>query len=684
MSAFRSSAGARDAQAPPTASVSDFLSTPRSNISTPSTESYAALCKVVLARRIRNMLSLTAAASYAALLVAVFDPRELPGSLVNFLPVLLFAPVAFLGTLPLFVLRKRTISLPRPPRATRFAQYSQLRERSTLTVFLTYLSGAAMFHLAYVWCTGYTSKNPNLGFTFYHQGRDTWQVNERRITLALFHAFLAAFATVHHVVEERSQVVFDDDASLAIPVRLGRKAIARLRSVVRTSGIAFVAFWSCYVVLRRPILRFILVHFAGSWARPHLYTLMRHSGAYSFTLALRAVATSFLFSAMWEATHVIFEVYTTQPMSVSQFGSNPNQSLLSGLRSKEPYFQQFAFLEFQLLTLTSKDRRESIFKDVKRSSGGSGGGAWSELSRECLVLIGTELQRAKGRGRLPVTVTGFDSTRPSSSSSSNEPNQKPSNVKTGDEIFVPTRSTLFDELASTASNSSPSANVPSLSAAASTVLGSKATSAISSAVSNAQTTLVSRVPSILQTGAASDDGRGGRESAPASAPTMQAEDVPQVVGSEGRIAKWVPGPLRETLFGISPEYTVTRCLPRVGETVCAIQALSNLTCASLKEDPYGVAQRDIPKILEGFVRYLTVLDGLEKEFDISASRSRERDGGERAERWSEIERKTVGVVQDALRHGARAILTEFSPYLSEFRFPTQIASQLQLLVDWGA
>lgn len=78
-------------------------------------------------------------------------------------------------------------------------------------------------------------------------------------------------------------------------------------------------------------------------------------------------------------------------------------------------------------------------------------------------------------------------------------------------------------------------------------------------------------------------------------------------------------------------------------------ALSNLTCASLNEDPYGVAQRDIPKILEGFVRFLAVLEGLEREFEVIA-KEKEQSGGvegkERGERWRRVERETVGVVQD--------------------------------------
>ena len=108
-----------------------------------------------------------------------------------------------------------------------------------------------------------------------------------------------------------------------------------------------------------------------------------------------------------------------QPMTVSQFGSKPNQVLLSGLRSSDPYYQvrtrhwyfyvrespltllaqQFAFIELSTLTLRDASRRQAIYKDVK--PGSATGGAWEEISRECLLLLGTELQRVKGRGRLP-------------------------------------------------------------------------------------------------------------------------------------------------------------------------------------------------------------------------------------------------------------------------------------------
>ncbi|GAA6064070.1 hypothetical protein JCM10212_001476 [Sporobolomyces blumeae] len=668
MSAFRPPA-IEGSQAPPTSSFSDVLS-PRSSLnSTPANDStYASLCKVVLARRMRNMLALTAFATLASLLVACFDPREVSRSLLNFVPSLLFAPVAFLGTLPLFVLRKRTITTPRPPPPTRFAQLSQLRNRSTVPVFLTYLSGVAAFHFAYVWCASSVSTEARLGLFFYHQGRDSWQVNERRITLAVVHAVLAGVATVRHVLLDRSQVHFEKDTSLLIPARLAAQAVPRLRSAVRSTGITVLSFWTVYVLVRRPVLRFVLVHVAGAWARPHLYTMMRHSGAYSLTLAARALSSSFLCFAVWEAAHACFEVYATQPMTVSQFGSNPNQALLSGLRSADPYYQSFAYLELAVLTLTSPKRREAIFRDVK--PGTSVGGAWTEISRECLLLVGKELQRSRGRGNLATSPNATASRSSGSAGAQDSPNR--AQVKAGD-VFVPTKPSFFDKLAST-SSASPATPSP---------LTQKATTAVSSAVSTARSELSSRVPSILQTGPLSENSSPASNGIVPTSKPLAVEDVPTVLGMEDKVAKWVPIGWRRNAFGIEPEYRIGRCAPRVLETVCAVQALSNLTCASLHEDPYGVAQRDIPKVLEAFVRYLSVLEAVEREFESVATDKEQVMGKDVAERWRAVSDETVGQVQRALRQGAKAILTEFAPYLSEFRFPTSIAAELQVLVDWG-
>lgn len=66
---------------------------------------------------------------------------------------------------------------------------------------------------------------------------------------------------------------------------------------------------------------------------------MRYNALFSITLAVRALASSFLTLAVWEMAHIVFEVYATQPIIVSHFAPSPNRCLLSGLQDKDPYIR---------------------------------------------------------------------------------------------------------------------------------------------------------------------------------------------------------------------------------------------------------------------------------------------------------------------------------------------------------
>jgi nucleoporin NDC1 len=48
-----------------------------------------------------------------------------------------------------------------------------------------------------------------------------------------------------------------------------------------------------------------------------------------------------------------------------------------------------------------------------------------------------------------------------------------------------------------------------------------------------------------------------------------------------------------------------------------VSVLSHLTCASLTEDRYGVVQRDIPRILEAFLSFLSAVEDYQIEINTS-------------------------------------------------------------------
>ncbi|KDE03934.1 hypothetical protein MVLG_05626 [Microbotryum lychnidis-dioicae p1A1 Lamole] len=651
--------------APPTRSVSELLtSRPASSSSLPPSQHYVVFCKIVLQRRLRNMFGLTGFAAYCLLLLAVFDPKQLPGSLVNFGPVLLFSPVVFFGALPLFIHRKSTISTGIPSASTPFAQLESLRRPDAVTTLIVYLLAVAPIHFSYVWCTSYTSREPRLGWLFYHSGRDAYQINERRILLLLLHLTLAACATFDHAVNSKSRVQFDDGSARPIPQRLAIRAQARLPTVMRSVLISNALFYSSYIVLRRPVLKFLVVNFAGPWARPYLYSLLKHNAAFSLTLASRSLMSSLLVFGVWEAAHVCFDVYASQPLNISHFSVNPNQCLLSGLRNTDAYYQQFAFLELENITLTSPERRKAIFTDIKADN--SQRGAWAEISRECLLLIGKELQRAKGRGKVqsPPSTTSSPSTSTLTSSHSG------SSVPVRNEnVFQPTKKTFLDTLAGPSSAPAPTA---------------RSTGVLTTSSSLSTSTTPSRVPSIFQTpttAATSSISVAGSSVASAVSGTLSSTTSSASKSLEARLSSWIPTPWQGSMFTTLSTHVVDVCVARRREVVCAIHALSNLLCASLKEDTYGVAQRDIPRVLEAFVLYLNTLDVLASSLSSTAEASSSENAKEQLQtRISE----SIGQVQLALREGIREILAEFEPFLAtEFRFPTNVAHRLQLIADWG-
>jgi len=49
------------------------------------------------------------------------------------------------------------------------------------------------------------------------RSRDAWQLNERRVVLCVFNIVLAVAATVRHVLDDRSQALFDEDTTVRLP-----------------------------------------------------------------------------------------------------------------------------------------------------------------------------------------------------------------------------------------------------------------------------------------------------------------------------------------------------------------------------------------------------------------------------------------------------------------------------------
>ena len=94
--------------------------------------------------------------------------------------------------------------------------------------------------------------------------------------------------------------------------------------------------------------------------------------------------------------------------------------------------------------------------------------------------------------------------------------------------------------------------------------------------------------------------------------------------------------------------------------------------ASLHEDRYGVAQSDIPKVLEAFILYLGTLESYAAELNALADEGKLPTAAVKGQVSQHVQ-----PVIDVLRDSITGSLHTFSAYLDDLRFPPTIARKLQ-------
>jgi len=138
---------------------------------------------------------------------------------------------------------------------------------------------------------------------------------------------------------------------------------------------------------------------------------------------------------------------------------------------------------------------------------------------------------------------------------------------------------------------------------------------------------------------------------------------PKIQAATREVAQWWSRPRASRL--------ADSVAPNRETDILIAEVLSRLVCVSLTEDRYGVVQRDIPRILEALLAFLTALEDAQKEI-VSSD-----DAGDAA--------RAVDVYSgpaDAMKEAIVRIVQTFGPRLTAFRFPHHIAQKLQGFADY--
>ncbi|KAF8154433.1 nucleoporin protein Ndc1-Nup [Crassisporium funariophilum] len=576
--------------------------------------------------------------------------------------------------LPAIVLRKRS-----PATSPMKGVKGSLSQTSTRVAFLTYLVSAIcalVINLGMV----YTNEigvhgDPRLSL-FVKSKKHPHYLNGRLLFLTLSQVATASAFLLRGSLIDR----FVYRWTLALNIKNGSAILVLLVAIVTSlvftsiaNSVAMLVFGLARLTLpvlyRIPLLSMPLRPFTTHFLKgPWTISLpLRHIG-----LICRSWFLGFTTFITWEIAECLFENIVAETSPVSMQSADPNTTLVAGVASTDKVFKFFAYSELKELVLEqspeAERRRADIFGDQKHSPN-----LWTFLARESLLLLGNDYQLFLRRGQPPPLRVA--------------PTPIKHNSYATSVVATPThllRANIFRS-----SKSSP--GQAALDALA-------ADGPIANAVEAGAEAI--HVPELFRTV------ESKMLSSPIAEETKKNVQNVKGLGSHFRdtisslarlcVTQLAPEPVKEGYENLVDWWTrerkskvVDASLPFRELDVTVVEVLSHLTCASLTEDRYGIVQRDIPKILEAFVSYLSAIEEYQLEINAlykpspqaSQSRKGQRDLniiGVEVQKAQEI----LGYTADGLKEGISRIVRTFGDKLSAFKFPPRTAQKLQGFLDY--
>ncbi|KAH9923390.1 nucleoporin protein Ndc1-Nup [Amylocystis lapponica] len=656
----------------------------------PASQIYQPLVKAVLRHRLLyNTILPSIALSWAVTVVRSISLQGgMPhvgvwGTLQNCVSplTLLFALATWVfGTLPVIVLRHRYIAAapttaPSPSKMFRTA----LSKRSTPHALVTYTASAITVALLYVVMTFVydTTASGSRFSLFVKSKKHPYYLNGHTLYLFSSQLALACAYLLRGILLDRLALRWPR-SSPAEP-ELQAFVLARLATVLVTIALFNALSIAAHTVLfgfARSVvlpllyalpfvsraLRPFSAHFLrGSWS---LYLVIRH-----WSMVCRAFYLGFATLMSWEfAEHAYGE-----SIAVAQSTADPSLTLVSGVTSADTYFKHLAYSE--LLQLASDDtqvahtRISALFADQKFNPS-----MWACLVRESLLTLGKDYQLLLRRGK-PEAPAPAAPVQPKA----NPPLPAPATPLIRAPILKAAPSSPLRAALDTFASDGP----------LSTAVASSADAGATHIPELFRSVLPAHPPaqSAVETAKKSDERvlgaleRAWRGSV-GSAVRAYAPEAAVAVGAQMR--EWWT---RERVHRLAEA-----CLPNRHLDALVASVLCRLTCASLADDQYGVVQRDIPRILEALLAFLTAVEEYQAEInaahpppspeEVERMSAKEIAGRERLAVELAQAGDVLSEVGDALKDGVGQIALAFGDKLGAFRFPPRIATKLQGFVDY--
>ncbi|CAG8247904.1 unnamed protein product [Penicillium nalgiovense] len=553
----------------------------------------------------------------------------------------------FISSLTIFVLRVSQMHIGSRTASSSFGTLKSFTLLQIAQTFGWYIFSAWWFTVIYVWSS---SGDSNLELVKRGRPHERPTLNERPIYLHSFHAFLACVQAVFHLhydydriavpIVERSSKTNDERTHPVPPtskylqgVLLPELVAGALRSVTVAAAslviypIFFRGFawsWSLYVAK-------LFFSFPRSAAEPHSF--------------VPSIFPYFFFKTLVPGVMLVLSWQTA-----NLFYSDPNGSLLSGLKAKKEIVKTFALWELSLISQRVPDRRKAIFNELDRE----GGSAWSQVlacTTDVIKAINTRIEESKN----PAPVT-----KPLPQAEKSEPvlqtlPRLSEPIKDGNIFTTAPKGTSHqdkfgDAFSSAAKSFGQSEDWTPTARARVRDVFDRASSAVLSPEQK-QKYLGSPQKFKLLAGGPST--------------THKPEDMNSVLAQILRSP--IGQPFRQTYAQRLSAIVLGTPESSLSLIVDAVESLTRLLIASLAEDPYGKVQADVPSAVRLLTQTTLALNafahqgGLDAHWtDINFPPSTDPQAQAVARLVPDVE-----IVLAILRGGLKDLLTAFRPYLRD-------------------
>ncbi|KAH9819076.1 nucleoporin protein Ndc1-Nup [Melampsora americana] len=667
-------------------------------------DSYTRIYYVVLRRRACHFCVITFLTNLGLLWVSMLDGSP---AVWNFLRVsfwIMGGAVWASVTIPMMMLRRSQRQKRPSPCLTRYQSIVAIlgSAQHLAAAFLLSIS-ALLLWACYVAAANALNEEPDLKLFKTMPGRGASQINERPIYLAASALFCASYYSFMLTYEQRfPSKRTDQPEGLMISQRIRRTLPMVFTRANRFSFFCSAPFLPFYLICRRYLIRAIVfskyVQFTR-FIKPHLVMMIKFNSIFTFTSNIRLVILNWLMVSCWEIVQAFWEVYLTQPLAISHFAEEPNRCLLEGLRSVDPRIQYHAIVELAQISWSDPARRVTIFQDIRTQPK-----IFNAIVEECLSVISATQRMVISRGEIPPSNESAGTTamaRPVNTKASDH--GRPALVKDLPQLFnsQPQSNSLKKTLLSKLLTSPPENEPESLSTPTPTVEPTK---------NGYQMPEIFQSPRRLNRPGVDTNSRPSSLALPPTTPKRESakrdsfsrtqkiipkgwEMVRQIrgVGSSDRIRR-----LENWLFLPSARMELRRTLENHRACALAVEAVTNLMCASLTEDQYGVAQDQIPRVMGCLIECLETVTAFSLTFceeygapsdhqdqNNNENNNDQTDNGLKRitdEELRESMDEFVTPLLTRLNDGSVGILNQFGPYLKEWSFSPKTEKWIQARV----